>query len=89
MAAGQRVSAVTSTTKVALTPLARVVRTAIQTVISFAAVEPTLINVVHVNTGTATEVASITAGAVFVVATAQNLLEHFGILPVVGGKAAS
>ena len=89
MASGQKVSAATTTAKVALTPLARVVRTIIQTVIAFAGAEPVLINLAHINSATATEVAAATAGAVSVVSTVQNLLEHFGILPVVGGKAAS
>jgi hypothetical protein len=85
----QRVTTSTEAPVVTLSPLARVVRTVIQTVVSFAAVEPILIGLVHANAATATEAASITAGVVFIASTVQNVLEHFGVLPTVGGKAVA
>jgi hypothetical protein len=86
----QKINAVVeAVTGVTLTPLARVVRTIIQTVLAFAVAEPVLIKLVSVNAGTATKAASITAGLVFVVSTVQNVLEHFGVLPVTGGKTVS
>jgi hypothetical protein len=89
MSTTQRVNVSTPASAVSLSPLARVVRTVVQTILAFAAAEPTLIGVLHLSSGTATEIASLTAAAVLVVSTVQNVLEHFGVLPTVGGKVAT
>jgi len=82
----QRVHITTTTTVVTVSPIARVLRTIIQTVIAFGAAEPTLIGGLGLTGTQASKVAAIVAGFVLTVTSAQNLLEHFGVLPVAGGK---
>lgn len=85
----QRVSIVLKTSVVTLTPIARILRTVIQTVLAFGAAEPTLIGLVHMTGAQASEVAGIVAGLVALAALVQNLLEQWGVLPTTGGKAAT
>ncbi len=72
---------------ITLSPVARVIRTVMQVVLAFAAVQPALIAGLGLSGSRASEISGIVAGVVLVVSTAQNLLEHFGVLPVVAGKA--
>jgi len=84
-----KVSTSTVVAATTLTPLARVIRTILQTVLAFGASFPTLIVLVHLTAAQTAEYSSIVAGLVLVASTVQNLLEHFNVLPVTGAKAAS
>lgn len=83
----QIVASKSTTTQVAVSPLARFVRTAVQIVGAFAAAEPVLIAGLHFSGTRASEIAAIVGGLVGFVTGAQNLLEKLGWIPVVGGKA--
>ena len=80
----QKVNTATPAPSVALSPLARVVRTIIQIVTAQAVSLPTLIAGFGLNAAETAKYDGIISGAVLVASTVQNLLEHFGILPVVG-----
>jgi uncharacterized membrane protein len=84
-----KISTSTEVSAVTLTPLARVVRTVLQTVLAFGASFPTLIALVHLTAAQTAEYSSIVAGLVLVASTVQNLLEHFNVIPTTGAKAAS
>jgi hypothetical protein len=83
-----KVTTTSKVTAVTLSPFARIARTVIQSVVAFAAAEPTLVGLVHLNAAQASEFAGITSGLVFVVSAVQNLLEHFNLIPTVGGNDA-
>ena len=83
----QRVAVKTTATAVAVSPLARWLRTIVAAVVGFGAAEPTLIGLVHLTGTKASEVSAIVAALVAVVSGAQNLAEKLGLVPVVGGKA--
>ena len=83
----QKVNTPTSVTSVTLTPLARVVRTVIQVVLAVGAAIPTILNtpLVSGNAGLTKDVL-ILGGWITAITALQNVLEHAGILPVIGGK---
>lgn len=82
-----KVSTTTVVSTTTLTPLARVVRTILQTVLAFGASFPTLIALVHLTAAQTAEYSGIVAGLVLVASTVQNLLEHFNVIPTAGAKA--
>lgn len=82
-----RVNTSVPTGAVAVSPVARVLRTVLQTVIAFGAAEPTLIGGFGLSGAQASKISAVVAGLVLVASTVQNLLEHFGVLPTAGGKA--
>ncbi len=84
-----KVNVVTKADTVSLSAIARIARTVIQSVLAFGAAEPTLIGLVHLTGAQASEFSGIVAGLVFVVSAVQNVLEHFNLLPTVGGNAAA
>lgn len=83
----QRVVTKSAATAVAVSPLARWLRTATQAVIAFGAAEPTLIAGLHFTGTRASEISAIVAALVAAVSGVQNLAEKLGWLPVTGGKA--
>ena len=78
------VPVVTPTTT--LSPLARVLRTVLQTIIAYGAALPVLIGPLGLTGTRAAEVSAIVAGVVLVASAVQNVLEHFNVLPTVGAK---
>lgn len=85
----ERVVEKVSAASVALSPTMRIVRTVIQAILAFGAAEPTLIGGLGLTGVEATKVAAIVSALVLVASTIQNLLEHFGLISTVGGKAAA
>ena len=85
----QVVNAPVPVATVSLTPLARVVRTVIQVALSVGASIPIILNTTGLTGTQVTKVETIIATAVAVISTVQNLLESYGVIPVVGGKVAS
>ena len=83
----QKISDPTEATSVTLSPLARVVRTVIQVVIAVGGSIPIILATTTLSGPDVAKVESIVATAVAVVSTIQNLLEHYGVIPVAGGKA--
>ena len=79
----QYVSTPTAAPVVTVSPLARVIRTLLQVTISIGAAIPIILNSGVVTTP---KVVSILSAALVVVTTLQNVLEHAGIIPVIGGK---
>lgn len=75
------------TPSVTLSPLARFVRTALQTIIAFGVSFPVLIGVFGFTATTTAKVTSVVAGIVVVASAIQNTLEHFNVLPTMGAKA--
>jgi hypothetical protein len=73
----------------ALSPIARVLRTVLQTVIAFGAAMPTLIGALGLTGTQAAKVSGIVAGLVLVASSVQNLLEHFNVIPTSGATAAA
>lgn len=76
-------------TTVSLTPLARVVRTVIQVALAVGASIPVILASTGLTGGQVAKVEAIVGTAVAVISTIQNLLESYGIIPVVGGKVAT
>jgi hypothetical protein len=70
---------------VTLTPLARVVRTLLQVAVAVGAAIPIILNTGAI---TDTKTIAILSAAVVVVTTLQNVLEHIGVLPVIGATIA-
>ena len=74
---------------VVVSPLARFVRGAVQVVLAVAAAIPTILNTPGVSgNAVVAKYVTIIAGYVLVVNGLINTLEHFGVIPVMGGKAA-
>ena len=86
----QKVSIPAAVTTVSLTPLARVVRTVLQIVISVGAAIPIILNTPAV-AGNAVLVKDLgIVGAIIAfVSVLQNTLENLGIIPVLGGTPAA
>lgn len=72
-----------TTPTITVSPLARVLRTLLQLAVSIGVAIPIILNSGVI---TSTKVVSILGSTLIVVTTLQNVLEHFGIMPVVGGK---
>ena len=68
---------------ITISPLARVVRTLLQVAIAVGAAIPIILNSGVVTTP---KIVAVLSSALVVVTTLQNVLEHAGILPVIGGK---
>ena len=68
---------------ITISPLARVVRTLLQVAIAVGAAIPIILNSGVVTTP---KIVVVLSSALVVVTTLQNVLEHAGILPVIGGK---
>ena len=71
---------------VTLTPLARVVRTVLQVCVAVAAAIPVILNTGVI---TDTKTVAILTAAIVVVTSLENVLEHLGIMPVIGGTVAA
>ena len=85
----QRVSSSVTVTAVVVSPLARFVRGFVQIVIALAAAIPTILNTPGVSgNAVVAKYVTIVAGYILVVNGLINTLEHFGVIPVLGGKAA-
>ena len=72
-----------------LSPIARVLRTVLQTILAYGLALPTLIGGVGLTGTTAAKVSAIVAGLVLVASAVQNLLEHFNVIPTTGATAAA
>jgi hypothetical protein len=85
----QKISNPIPTTAVVLSPLARAVRMIVQVVIALAAAIPTILNTPGVSgNAVLAKYAGIITGYLVLVTTVINTLEHFGVIPVLGGKSA-
>lgn len=83
----QKVNTPSPATAVILSPLARVTRTIVQIVLALAAAIPTILNTPGVSgNAVLAKYAGIIAGYLVIVTGLINTLEHFGVIPVVGGK---
>ena len=85
----QLVNASVPVTTVSLTPLARVVRTVIQVVLAVGASIPLILSSTSLTGGQVAKVEAIVGTAVAVISALQNILESYGVLPVVGGWVAA
>lgn len=86
----QKVNIVANVGSVALTPLARIVRTVFQIVVSIGLAIPIILNTPGVS-GNAVIVKDLTilGGLVATVTAIMNALEGSGLIPVIGGKPAA
>ena len=76
-----------ATSTVTLSALARVLRTVLQTLVAFGGSWPLLVAALHLSSAQGAEASSVVAGIVFVASAIQNILEHFNVIPTIGGKA--
>ena len=58
----------------------------LQLVIAYGASFPTLIAGLGLTATSAAKVSAIITGIVFVASALQNVLEHFNVIPTIGGK---
>ena len=83
----QKVNNKATVNAVVLSPLARTIRTIIQVVLAVGASIPIILNTTGLTGAQVTKVETIIATAVAVISVVQNTLEHYGVLPVAGGKS--
>lgn len=87
MAPAQKVNNPANVGAVTLTPLARFVRGLIQVVAALALAVPTILNTPAVaGNAVLLKYATVVGGYVLLVSAIINTLEHFGVIPVIGGK---
>jgi len=86
----QKVNVVASVGVVTLTPLARIMRTVMQVLVAVAAAVPILLNTPAVSgNAVLAKYVGVVGGLFVTVVTVMNLLENYGIIPVIGGKPAT